>query len=238
MFMPGRYRNCDARRRCANPGGNRDQERRAFRRGCRLRWWKAEFLEFNKAPEILDQAVRGLAFAVNRPLQQRPSHHRLDGACQRIGIGPQQLARFDGFVEQRLDAGPHLARVRERVALKIRIEEIHLQEREAVRQRLGRVGHCRDAVGERVQRRKRRRVPRANGGELGADVCRSGGGEGEQQPALRSEALEQRRRRDAGFFRDVAEGEVRPEARDDTMRRGEQILVAGAARAGAHRRRL
>jgi hypothetical protein len=49
-----------------------------------------------QSPEFLGQAVRGLAFAVNRPLQQRPSHHRLDRARQRIGSGPQQLACFDG----------------------------------------------------------------------------------------------------------------------------------------------
>jgi hypothetical protein len=127
--MPGRYRNCDARHRCANPGGNRDQERRAFRRRCRLRWWKAEFLEFNKAAEILDQAVRGLAFAVNRPRSSDPPIIAWTARASESGIGPHQLARFDGFGEQRLDAGPHPARMRERVAVKIRIDKIHLQER-------------------------------------------------------------------------------------------------------------
>jgi hypothetical protein len=90
--------------------------------------------------QIFAETVGGLAFTVNCPLQQRAAHHRLHGAGQGVGVSPGQLAGVDRVVEQRLDPGAHAARVGQRVAMEIGIEEIHLQEGKAVRQRLRRVG--------------------------------------------------------------------------------------------------
>ena len=127
----------------------------------------------------------------------------------------------------------HAARVHERVLVELGIHEIHLEEREAVRQRLRRVGHRRHAVGDVVDRGERRAVLLANAREFVAEPL-GAGGEREQQAPLGSEALHQGGRRDAGFLRDVGQRQVRAEARDDAVGGGEEVLVAGGARPRAH----
>src|SRR5207249_775322 len=75
---------------------------------------------------------------------------------------------------------------------------------------------------------------RAYASELLRQAARAGRREREEQAALGSEPLHERRGRHAGFLRDVGQGEVRTAARDDAVGGAEDLGVAGRARPWTH----
>src|SRR5262245_14710344 len=109
-----------------------------------LQQWREEHLD------VLPQARGGGTVAIDRPLQQRPAHHRLHGAREPRGIAWYQSAGHNRVVEQPFHLGVHRAGMREGVGVKLGIGEIHLQKGEAVRERFRRDRHRRHALGGRV----------------------------------------------------------------------------------------
>src|SRR5262245_58370119 len=102
--------------------------------------------------------------------------------------------------------------MREGVPMEIWIEEVHLEKREAVRQRLRCVGHGGHALGHVMQGGQGRAALLTDARELVAEALGAARGKREEEAALRAEALHQRGRRHAGLTGDVREGEVRTEA--------------------------
>src|SRR2546425_11602720 len=59
--------------------------------------------------QILAQALRHLAVAVDGPLQQRSTEHHLDASRQPGSVAARELAAGNRFIEQRFDLGAHRA---------------------------------------------------------------------------------------------------------------------------------
>src|SRR5712692_859598 len=91
-----------------------------------------------KGIQIFMDALEDRAVPVDGPLQHRAAEERLDGARQLPRVAILELAGGDRLVEQLGDFRTHCVGMRKCVLVKLRVDEIHLQEREAVRERFGR----------------------------------------------------------------------------------------------------
>jgi hypothetical protein len=132
-----------------------------------------------------------------------------------------------------------LASMSQGETVKIGIGEIDFEKGEVVGESLGRLGHLRHTTSHGFDGAQRRTRPGANAGKLFAHAGRTLTGNGEQEAALGTEALQQGGGGDAGFFADVRESEAgRAEAFDHADGGQEELGVRYKAGAGRHARRL
>ncbi len=172
---------------------------------------------------------------MDRPVQQRPVHRRLQGVREAIGVAARELARAHGVFDQRADAGVHRGRTAQREPMEFRIGQVDLQKRQRVRDFLRRGAHERHAVGHRQERLQVRGIGLAQASKQRVVTLRRLPGERQQQLPLRPEPLDERRRGEADLAGDVGQGQPhRPEPGDGAKRAGEDLFVARQPRTGAH----
>jgi hypothetical protein len=173
---------------------------------------------------------------MDAPGDERAADGDLERARERDGIDALLQCPFgDRVADQPLQLGAAGARLDERVAPEVGIDEVLLQPGEVVRESVGGDAHPRHAVAIGVERRDGR-------GRGGAQFCEHGGGRAgeafgqrQEQGAFGAEALHQRPGRQPGALGDVGEGQLcRPEALHHLQGGGEHVLIAGFPRSRAH----
>jgi hypothetical protein len=119
--------------------------------------------------------------------------------------------------------------------MELGVGEIDLKKSEGVRDLLGRRAHPGHAVGHPEDGRDWRSMCGAQAVEQEAVAVGALGGEGEEQAALRAEALHQSGGREARFACDVGQGHPhRPNRGDGAQDGGEDGFVGSLARSRAH----
>jgi hypothetical protein len=128
------------------------------------------------------------------PRNQRAATDGRDRPRQALRVALDELARDDGVAQQPAIPFERLPGADHHQAVKVGIGEVHLQERQVVRDFFWRVEIAGDVGGGGDERGEWRGVRGAHHVEAGVHGLCGGGGHGKQQSALRTKALHQRGR--------------------------------------------
>ena len=155
------------------------------------------------------------SLAVHGPVHEGTHGQGLNRPRQVMRIAGSELAGVDRVVEQRVVSGGGPLRVLEGDLVEIGIAGLELQKRELVGEFLGRVDIGDGVAGSFEECVERGQVGLARQLEAAIDSCCAVIGQGEQQPAFGSEALDQRGGREPDLAGDIGECEPRgPDPRD------------------------
>src|ERR1700751_6442377 len=101
-----------------------------------------------KRLEIGGDPCIGFSLAVDGPIQHGTAHNRLNCEGEACDGTSTELAGADSFLEQRAKLCAKLASVGQREPVKIRVGEVHFEEREMIRHRFRISCHLRHAAGD------------------------------------------------------------------------------------------
>ena len=105
-----------------------------------------------KRLEIGGDPCIGFSLAVDGPIQHGTAHNRLNCEGEACDGTSTELAGADSFLEQRAKLCAKLASVGQREPVKIRVGEVHFEEREMIRHRFRSSCHLRHAAGDGFNR--------------------------------------------------------------------------------------